>query len=63
MTAEEFRRYADRCLEWAAHADHEDIRSVYFTMANEWTRQADEADAKAMRESLQATRPFRAHAA
>ncbi len=45
MTAEECRRFANRCFEWAGQARHAEVRSVYFEMADLWTREAEQVAA------------------
>ena len=40
MRVEECRWFAQRCLQWADNAKHEEIRSVYMEMADEWARRA-----------------------
>ena len=54
MTAEECRRFADRCLEWAARAGHSEIRNVYLDLADEWTRRADESEPQGRRHARHA---------
>jgi hypothetical protein len=36
-TADEFRQYAQECLEWAKQAETDDQRQSFLDMARDWT--------------------------
>jgi hypothetical protein len=53
IRVEECRWFAQRCLQWADNAKHEEIRSVYMEMADEWARRAgDLSDFRGDRDRL-----------
>jgi beta-xylosidase len=44
MSPKQYRDFAAQCLRWAAHARHEEHKSIMLQMADHWMQTAEELE-------------------
>jgi hypothetical protein len=62
MSPRQYRDFAEQCLRWAAHARHEEHKSMMLQMADHWMQTAQELErAGTLRSAASRLRPTSLH--